>query len=320
MKSIKKRRKLVYGGPEGDQFAGEMLGQNMLGGQSNGLMDGYDPNASPIGSNIANGIGDFANRISGGNPVQMGLSLANGVFEMANTAIDNNAPMPTTQQGQFARSFMDSKSDRVNTDGVGQMGSAAIGAFNPLVGAGLGAAFGAGDLANTAIRQDDEYGVAKNDQMAAWGAAFSPNQWIDQSVNAFADGDIGKGLLYANPIGAAIGASKENRDMASLRDRGKQQFANNEMFGKNYNNLNSKKYQDSLTGNTFQLENGGSMNGGNIRKEFSGNKLQQPVNNMTAYYGPSHADGGIPVGDETEVEGGEFKFGSYIFSDKLNYE
>ena len=56
--------------------------------------------------------------------------------------------------------------------------------------------------------------------------------------------------------------------------------------------------------------------GGYMGDEFNNDEL-----NITHYYGNKHNDikgSGIPIGPDAEMEGGEVKFGDYIFSNRIN--
>jgi len=132
------------------------------------------------------------------------------------------------------------------------------------------------------------------------------------------------GMLLGPGVGTAIQGAvyQENLEEAEAARVNQLEAARRQkLFDQNYNFFNSNQYNQSAYGNTFQLKNGGKMSyaeGGNIQKDIPGTSLTNPVNTID-YYGPDHNQGGIPIGSNTEVEGGEVKLDDYIFSDKIAY-
>ncbi|RUP37506.1 MAG: hypothetical protein EKK63_14655 [Acinetobacter sp.] len=98
------------------------------------------------------------------------------------------------------------------------------------------------------------------------------------------------------------------------------------------------KLQRSLEGKEFiekerlnmQVNNGstsGNINsqyyayGGPLTKSLYSNKgqINQTSSNTAEVHGPSHEEGGVPVGNNTELEGGESMTEDYVFSDRLGF-
>lgn len=63
----------------------------------------------------------------------------------------------------------------------------------------------------------------------------------------------------------------------------------------------------------FKYKHGGNMNMSKYH-----NLPQDEYNKLTQYQGFNHENGGIPIGQEAEVEGGETRHQDYIFSDSIN--
>jgi hypothetical protein len=127
------------------------------------------------------------------------------------------------------------------------------------------------------------------------------------------------GLILPGISGKIYGENlmEEEQDrVRKVNERRKQ-----EIFDDNYDFFKTKQYNQSAYGNTYQLKYGGKMsysNGGNIKKDVPGTPLNITSNSVD-YYGPSHNQGGIPLGKNTEVETGEMKHDDYVFSDKIPY-
>ena len=81
-------------------------------------------------------------------------------------------------------------------------------------------------------------------------------------------------------------------------------------------------YKDKMAmGGTFKVNSAQQLYKGTVRSPYllEGKRIQQPSDSapLTEYHGNSHENGGIPVGQGSEVEGKETRFGDYIYSDRL---
>ena len=71
---------------------------------------------------------------------------------------------------------------------------------------------------------------------------------------------------------------------------------------------------------------GAIASGEDINRHYNTAALGGPINNgvgngnLTEYKGNGHEQGGIPLGQDTEVEGGETSIDDYVFSDRIMFE
>jgi hypothetical protein len=65
----------------------------------------------------------------------------------------------------------------------------------------------------------------------------------------------------------------------------------------------------------YEAEGGEVVDGG-IPTAFNGN-VTTNSSNAGKFQGPTHEQGGIPIGPNAEVEGGETRAEDYIFSDRI---
>lgn len=195
--------------------------------------------------------------------------------------------------------------------------SYAITDLNPLSQAAHSIGAGVGDA--LAPVNAEGYSDSSNFAVGLSGVV-DPGRTTDYAMQQFDEGDTWGGILGL--ISPYYAADAQNREAEALAKKANREYSAQKVFDKNTSYYDTNRYNKSLYGDTYQLKMGGDMkqgknisysNGGDIKKEFINN------GKGTVYSGPTHDGGGIPIGSNTEVENNEVKYGSYIFSDKINY-
>lgn len=220
---------------------------------------------------------------------------------------------PRTDKQQYANSQV-SQSDPGSTY---EDLSYAITDLNPL----SQAAHSIGSGISDALAPVNAEGYSDSSNFAVGlSGVIDPGRTTDYAMQQFDEGDTWEGILGL--VSPYYAADVQNREAKTAAKKANREYSAQKVFDKNTSYYDTNRYNKSIYGDSYQLEMGGSMkqgknlsysNGGNIQKEFINN------GKGTIYNGPTHNQGGIPLGDNTEVENNEVKYGSYIFSDKINY-
>lgn len=179
-------------------------------------------------------------------------------------------------------------------------------------------AHSAGASINDMLAPKNEQGYSDSSNAAiAIGGAIDPGATTDQAMQSLEEGNTWQGIgELLMPGYAAVNQNEEAKKTAATATK---QYNAQQQFNKDFNYANTKQANTSLYGNTYQLRRGGKMSmadGGNIQKEFAGPTINSPIN-AVSYNGPTHEQGGIPIGKNTEVEGNEFRYNDFVFSHAL---
>lgn len=115
------------------------------------------------------------------------------------------------------------------------------------------------------------------------------------------------GLKTGNPLIAA-GATVLGAGIGIYKDV-KQGNKQNKAVQENLTNYYASLPENNMTSaNPYKMANGGILPTGDMDKDFN------------SYEGNSHENGGLPIGQNNEVEGGEVNYKNYVFSDRLTPE
>lgn len=176
-----------------------------------------------------------------------------------------------------------------------------------------------GSLGSDLIEQKNKYGYSDASDFALGVSGFlDPGRTMDQAFSSMKEGKIGTGIAELLLPGWAN--IRQNREAKKAAQKAGIEYDTNKLFEDNFNYFNSNENNRSRMGNTFQLRNGGTMSNGNgMSKKLIGDNFNRQINSVE-YNGPSHNNGGIPIGKNTEVEGGEAKHDNYVFSNMIPYK
>jgi hypothetical protein len=219
---------------------------------------------------------------------------------------DATTATPTTDRQKYVNSYVSQK----GPDSTMEELSYGITDMNPIASVFHEVGAAAGD----AIAPTNEYGYSDSSNFAVgMSGLIDPGQTTDYAMQQFEEGDTGSGLLSL--ISPYYAADAQNREAKKNAEFASKKYNNEQLFNKLHSSNDTYKVNQSMYGNTYTMRNGGNLSqGGNITKHIT------PSVNSVQYYGPTHEQGGIPIGKNTEVESGETKYKSYVFSDTLEFK
>lgn len=116
------------------------------------------------------------------------------------------------------------------------------------------------------------------------------------------------GMKTGNPFIAA-GAAALGAGIGIYKDVTQSKKQNKEAAANLANFYAQSPGANSTSANPYKIANGGYLQNGGPMDE-----------NFNAYNGNSHEEGGLPIGQNNEVEGGEVNYKNYVFSDRLTPE